>query len=298
MTITVLDKSFKMTKDKETGIISYSHPECSTVITSDYRVFNAKNGRELKVYQNERLIGGQISSRFKNKRGNFSFGRLLAMMAGHEEGYYRIIDDKQPLTLDNVTTLKDYMKSPNKDEDKPATKKRGQKKSILSASINLAPKDDIFSGSRDIVISQDKIKEYFLDYVPCEDNMQYVTEDGLIFTDRAKALLHQLNVDKGKELAEMVMKDKGGWALAEKIYLSQVDYSTGKPVDYNFKKIYENDSGIKEMGDKTYLVEADDKDTHQFADKNELERWLKAKALVDLVIDMKYNVDKIAGFVG
>lgn len=304
MTISVLDKSFQAVKGAN-GVVTYSHPECSTVITSDYRVFNAKNGRELKVYQNEKLVGGQISSRFKGKRANFSFGRLLALMAGHQEnGYYRIIDESQPLTLDNITTLQDYMKSSVKDDVKAMTTrrnfKRGESKKLENKKepvIHALPAPDTPKEvGLDIIIPKSKISEYFLEYVPCEDKLDFITEDGLIFNDRAQALLHQLRVDKGKELANKVVAAKAGYGLAEEMYLSQVDYSTGKPIDYNFRTILENNSGIREVGERTYLVEAD-KDVQQFSDKEEMERWLKAKALVDMVVDMRYNVSKIAGFI-
>ena len=298
MSIQILDSNFKA-ETKENGVVEYSHPDCSTILTSDYKVFNAKNGRELKVYQNEKLIGGQISSRFKGKRANFSFGRLLALMAGHEEkGYYRLIDENQPLSLENITTLQDYMKSTT-EEKKATPSTRTPRKTVAKKEpvILALPSTEPDEKALDIIIPKTKIREYFLDYVPCDDNIEYQTEDGLIFTDRAKALLHQLSVDKGKELAAMVMADKGGWVLAEKIYLSQVDYSTGKPLNYNFKDIYESHVGIREIGEKTYLVEADDKDVQQFSSKEEMERWLKAKALVDMVIDMRYSVDKIAGLI-
>lgn len=297
MSIKVLDSNFKATIG-EGGIVSYSHPECSTILTSDYKVFNAKNGRELKVYTNEKLIGGQISSRFKGKRANFSFGRLLALMAGHEEkGYYRIIDEEKPLTLENITTLQDYMKSNSKES---SNKPKLVKDPVIKKdpAIIALPSDGKKEEDMDIIIYKDKIREYFLEYVPCEDKLDFITEDGLIFNDRAKALMHQLNVDKGKELANKVVKAKAGYELAEEMYLSQVDYSTGKPLDYNFRTILENNTGIREVGERTYLVEADDKDVQQFRDKEELDRWLKAKALVDMVVDMRYNVSKIAGLIG
>lgn len=297
MSIKVLDSNFKATIG-EGGIVSYSHPECSTILTSDYKVFNAKNGRELKVYTNEKLIGGQISSRFKGKRANFSFGRLLALMAGQEEkGYYRIIDENKPLTLDNITTLQDYMKSnPKESSIKPKLVKDPIFKK--DPAIIALPSDGKKEENMDIIIHKDKIREYFLEYVPCEDMLNFITEDGLIFNDRAKALLHQLNVDKGKELANKVVKAKAGYELAEEMYLSQVDYSTGKPLDYNFRTILDNNTGIREVGERTYLVEADDRDVQQFRDKEELDRWLKAKALVDMVVDMRYNVSKIAELIG
>lgn len=56
-----------------------------TIITSDYKVYNTKNGRELRVYQNEKLVGGQISSNFKGTRSNYSFARLLALMAVNQK---------------------------------------------------------------------------------------------------------------------------------------------------------------------------------------------------------------------
>ena len=291
MTITVTDKDFKVTTRPD-GVLEYSHPEATTIITSDYKVYNAKNGRELRVYQNEKLIGGQISSNFKGKRSNYSFARLLALMAGNpEKGYYRIIDGDKPLTLDNVTTLEDYMsnamgsvakKQPVLIKDEPFIK-----------AVPSNPKDK-FGKEFDIVINKEDLMSYMLDYVPCEENIQFVTEDGLIFDERVKALTHQLNIDKGKELANIVLKDKGGYALAEKMYLSQVSYRDGKPLNYNFKSVLENNSGIKEKGDTTYLVESGAEGVKQFQTKEDMERWLKAKALVDMVVDYRYNVSRVA----
>ena len=256
-------------------------------------MFNAKNGKELKVYRNDYLVGGQISSNFKGKRSNFSFGRLLALMAGHpENGYYRIIDGDKPLTLDNITTLKDYMKTSTSSREYKKIVPQEQP-SIIAMGSNGGEGNDGF----DILIEKDKIKNYFLNYVPCEDNIQYKTEDGLIFTDRVKALQHQLSIDKGKELAHVVIQDKGGWVLAEKMYLSQVNYYDGKPLNYNFKTIFESTEGIQEIGDKTYLVEEAASGTHQFKTKEEMEKWLKAKALIDMVIDYRYNPARIASLI-
>lgn len=107
-------------------------------------------------------------------------------------------------------------------------------------------------------------------------------------------MLHQLNIDKGKELANIVLKDKGGWVLAEKMYLSQVSYRDGKPLDYNFKSVLENNSGIREVGDTKYLVESGVEGVKEFDTREGLERWLKAKALVDMVVDYRYNVSRVA----
>ena len=286
MKITVTDPDFKSIV-REDGVIEYSHPEATTIITSDYKVFNAKNGRELRVYQNDKLVGGQISSNFKGRRSNYSFARLLALMAGcPERGYYRIIDSSKPLTLDNITTLQDYMS--NISHKEPVVKHEQIIKAIPSD-----PKDK-FGDNFNIVINKEDLMTYMLDYVPCEENVQFITEDGLIFTERTKALLHQLNIDKGKELANIVLKDKGGYALAEKMYLSQVSYRDGKPLDYNFKSVLENNSGIIEKGDTTYLVESGAEGVKQFETREGLERWLKAKALVDMVVDYRYNVSRVA----
>lgn len=299
MGIELLDKDLVISKDSKTGIISYSHPDCSTVITSDYKVYNAKNGRPLKVYQNEKLVGGQISSRFKGKRANFSFGRLLALMAGHgENGYYRLIDESKPLSLENVTSLQDYMSSSNGNKASNTTKRsyvrkpKNQPEPKIFAIPSQGDNNDL---AADIIIPKEKIKEYFLDYVPCEDNVRFQTEDGLIFEDRAKALMHQLSVDKGKEAAMKVVNANAGYELAEEMYMMHVHYyAGGKPRNYNFREILDNDSGVIELGDKTYLVEADGKKTAEFSDKTELEHWLKAQALVTMVMDMKSDVSKIA----
>lgn len=286
MTITITDPDFKITTRPD-GVIEYSHPQATTVITSDYKVYNAKNGRELRVYQNDKLAGGQISSNFKNKRSNYSFARLLALMAGNpEKGYYRIIDASKPLTLDNITTLQDYMSN-------IAHKDPEIKQEPIIKAIPSDPKDK-YGKEFNIVINKEDLITYMLDYVPCEENIQFITEDGLIFTERSKALLHQLNIDKGKELANIVLKDKGGWVLAEKMYLSQVSYRDGKPLDYNFKSVLENNSGIREVGDTKYLVESGVEGVKEFDTREGLERWLKAKALVDMVVDYRYNVSRVA----
>ena len=286
MTITITDPDFKITTRPD-GVIEYSHPQATTVITSDYKVYNAKNGRELRVYQNDKLAGGQISSNFKNKRSNYSFARLLALMAGNpEKGYYRIIDASKPLTLDNITTLQDYMSN-------IAHKDPEIKQEPIIKAIPSDPKDK-YGEEFNIVINKEDLITYMLDYVPCEENIQFITEDGLIFTERTKALMHQLNIDKGKELANIVLKDKGGWVLAEKMYLSQVSYRDGKPLDYNFKSVLENNVGIREVGDTKYLVESGAEGVKEFDTREGLERWLKAKALVDMVVDYRYNVSRVA----
>lgn len=289
MSIEQLDKDLKITTD-ENGIISYSHPDSTTVITSDYKVFNASNGRELKVYQNDKLNVGQISSKFKGKRGNYSFARLLALMAGYEStGYYRLIDFNKPLTLDNITTLKDHMKNSH-----GLVSKNSDEKLVITATSSVPEKLD---GDFDICIGKEKIEKYFLDYVPCSDKLEYITEDGLLFTDRTKALLHQLSVDKGKELARKVLNAKAGYILAEEMYLSQVNYYEGKPLDYNFRTILENSEGVREIGDTTYLVDTEKSGVRQFEHKEDMEKWLKAKALVDMVVDYRYNVDRIANLI-
>lgn len=296
MTINILDSRLTI-KTGEDGVTTYSHPEATTILTSDYRVFNSKNGRELKVYQNDNLIGGQISSKFKGKRSNFSFPRLLALMAGQpDSGYYRLIDKSKPLTLDNITTLKDHMKNSTIDlylDDKGYVSSQKPKVFISTDYKSTSDMKENF----DILIKQDTIKEYLLSYIPCDDNVRFKTEDGLVFIDRAEALMHQMSVDKGKELAEMVLLDKAGYALAEKMYFTQVNYAQGKPLDYNFITVLENNTGITEIGDQTYLVEEDKTGVHQFEDKDEMTKWLKAKALVDLIVDYRYNVARIANII-
>ena len=67
-----------------------------------------------------------------------------------------------------------------------------------------------------------------------------------------------------------------------------------KPIDYNFKTILENDSGIKEVGDMTYLVDNGNDVVREFKNKDDMEKWIKAKALVVMVVDYRYNISKIA----
>lgn len=275
--IEVIDSKFKVTTTP-TGVFEYSHPDCSAIITSDYRIMNATNRKPLKVYENPRLIGGQISARFKQQRSNFSFGRLLALMAGQDKnGYYRIINGDEPLTLKNVSTFK----------ESPVVQSQGK--------LEL-PTRKAYDGRYNhliAMIDNEALQPYLPDHEDDESGLKFKTEDGVIFTDRVKALSHQLSVDKGKELANMVLEGKGGWVLAEQMYRTQVSYFTGLPLDYNFRTIMENNEGIVEMGEKKYIVK-EGSSPFKFETKEEMEKWITAKALINMIVDYNYDPSEVA----
>lgn len=125
----------------------------------------------------------------------------------------------------------------------------------------------------------------------------YITEDGSRFPDEKVAKWHQLNVDKGKEAASIVVAHKGGWACAEEIYRLSVTYPGRPPYD-DFKAVLANENGIQfiegdskyEFEDRPYLGNYRDKILNRQFDRTEAIKI--AKALVAINTN-KYELSNI-----
>lgn len=84
---------------------------------------------------------------------------------------------------------------------------------------------------------------------------RFVTEDGAEFPTKYLADWHQEKVDKGKTNAEIVLSYKGGWSLAEKIYLQEVNYGDNPKPYENFRDIFDQDLGVVSVqGAVTYTI--------------------------------------------
>lgn len=118
---------------------------------------------------------------------------------------------------------------------------------VNESTDNILSADDVLT-LNDIGITEIKTKSI------------YITEDGLHFTEEKDAKLHQLNVDKGKEAAHLVVAKKAGYELAEQIYRLSVKYSGRPPYD-DFKCVLSNENGVQfvngnskyEFEDRPYL---------------------------------------------
>lgn len=91
-------------------------------------------------------------------------------------------------------------------------------------------------------------------YTEVVSTIEYVTEDGSVFSTLEAAAVHQREVDVAKDVANVVLEHrKELYGVAESAYLRLMDYKGEKPY-VHFKDVMENDNGIVERKAKEVVM--------------------------------------------
>lgn len=126
-------------------------------------------------------------------------------------------------------------------------------------------------GEQDVITYDEKISEDIL-YTRKETVIEYRTEDFKVFSTYQDALEWQKTVDAAKGLAQVVLDNDGGYAIAEKVFLEMTKYHD-KPYKH-FRDVMDNDDGVVEQMSKEvvkfneFSVGGEPKWAHLFSGKS------------------------------
>lgn len=83
-------------------------------------------------------------------------------------------------------------------------------------------------------------------YTEIVSSLEYVTEDGKVFSTLESAAIHQQKVDVAKDVAQLVLEHQRElYGVAESAYLRLMDYKGNKPYTH-FRDVMDNNNGIVE----------------------------------------------------
>lgn len=242
MSVKFID-STKTTAVEKDGVIWYSNPVLNVQVTSDRRVFNNKTGRFLKpTALNLYSVTYSVGSGNSNP---ISYESLICHLLGFEKARTQKVELILPsngYTRENIRLVTDL--TPWRDVGKNRIGKKYKKRAPTESqtdqsSVTQIPVDLHLLETTIIQVEGFDVRAIDIDHL-------FVTEDDQKFKSKEEAEAHQLLVDKGKEMAQIVIEhQKGAYALAEKIFAKQVPV---RKAYKNFIEMMSNDSGIVEIG--------------------------------------------------
>jgi len=236
MSLKLIDAKQTTTK-VENGVTWYSNPLLAVTVLSDGRVFNNKTNKFLKP------TGKGLFSVYFTEGTPYSHPTTYESLIGHLLGLDRawgekikLIDETKGYIQGNLQLVKEKRTwAPRKSRKDIGDKKTRVKKNPIkevSADIHILETSEV------------ELHGYKLRVTKAEH--VFITEDFKTFDTRKTAVEHQNLVDKGKELASMLITNNVGWNLAREIFHKVVPDTDVKYK--HFKDVIENNNGIVETG--------------------------------------------------
>lgn len=233
MSVSFIDHN-KTTSYTKGNVVIYKNPGLAHELYSDGRVYSPSRKKFL-----DKTANGFYSVRFvKGSKVTSVHPSTFESLVCHVLGIKR--EKRTHVELIDVTKgyVKDNIKIVPIVNTKSNTEKSAKKVS-LDSNVKTIPAALHEAETSIVTINGYKLK--------CtKANLMYITEDYQTFNNKDDAISHQLDVDKGKEAARMVIDAKGGHVLAEQIFQTHVN--NNKKMYQNFIDVINNSSGVKELG--------------------------------------------------
>lgn len=127
--------------------------------------------------------------------------------------------------------------------------------------LNIIPKSEYASINRKQVLARKGQytveKPTTLSEIKSNVMYNYITEDFMVFNNDDAALEHQIKVDGAKEVTQLLIDNKCGWALAEQVYLKTMNMDRKDTKYKNFIDVMNNTSGVKTITKEQIEVKID-----------------------------------------
>ncbi len=257
------------------GVCHYNNPAVSVTITQAGEVYNKKTKNKY-AKNTTGLYPVYYTSGSKNSNPT-SFESLFNAMLGMNKGKWDKFSLKDPnlgWTKENVNVDK-YV--PKTKIDPKVYNSIAQRPNIIKRpsgpTINIPVQQYIEEVTKEV-----EYKGFIL--LRADHAESYTTEDMMRFDNLEEAEAHQSLIDSAKPAAELVIADKAGWVLAERIFLLTVKYKDDKKPYEHFKSVIANSHGITKVKGGAH---------YKFSDKNQNLGDFKS-----LVIDKEFVWEKVA----
>lgn len=198
------------------GEVKHPKPSNDTVYISACKGFNALNiaYKSLITYLN----------------GYIPKGGLMLKLKDESKGY----------SPDNIKLVNKFT---GEDESWDVLQKISEHKHTSSSQAELKTIEKILDEDKTVLDPKDL-------YTEVVSTIEYVTEDGVAFSNLEIAAAHQQKVDVAKDVANLVLEhQKELYGVAESAYLRLMDYKGKKPY-FHFKDVMDNYNGIVERKTK------------------------------------------------